>query len=167
MTEEMEDLTQDTEPEHKLWGASIEMTDAVLNLKGRRHIGMQDQYSITVVFWHERFHNSPCVQYVPRIQQFYGRQEYHDCNMGYRTDTILVQSHSHLASQQQHSLLLHQQSFHSLSPCRVLFCSIHGQCDHFYYLIEVVLILFQFGLSYLLEHFICILNITFQLFTMY
>ena len=64
MTEEMEDLTQDTEPEHKLWGASIEMTDAVLNLKGRRHIGLQDQYSITVVFWHERFHNSPCVQYL-------------------------------------------------------------------------------------------------------
>ena len=30
----------------------------------------------------------------------------------------------------------------SLPPCRVLFCSIHGQCDHFYYLIEVVLILF-------------------------
>ena len=42
-------------------GVSVETTDAVLNLKGRRLIGMQDQYSITVVFWHERFH-------IPRVQ---------------------------------------------------------------------------------------------------
>ena len=25
-----------------IWGASVETTDAVLNLKGRRHIGIQD-----------------------------------------------------------------------------------------------------------------------------
>ena len=121
------------------WGASVETTDAVLNLKGRRHIGMQDQYSITVVFWHERFHNTMCL--VPRTQQFYGRQEYHNCNKGYRR----IQCQFSLILSWHCSSNIHFYCTNNHFPpslpvgcCFVLFI----ECDHFYYLFKVVLIFF-------------------------
>ena len=115
------------------------MTDAVLNLKGRRHIGGRTS-TASQQFFSTRHFIIPCVQDLGHSGFTVDRN----------TTTVIRVTDGYNASLVSFSRGIAVATFTFIAlaiiplppslPVGFFFFSIHRQCDHFYYLIKVVLI---------------------------